>query len=266
MATASPRAAKLRTISAPSRRAPPVTVGTALISFGDGWKYMDDGSNQGTLWTGRFFNDSQWTAGPARLGYGGDGEITTVSYGTNINAKFTTTYFRKAFTVAAPAAFSGLLLRLIRDDGAVVYLNGVEVYRNNLQAGPVSWNSLATVSVDGGAETTPLDVPLSTAALVSGANVLAVEIHQFSPANTDLGFDVALTGLNATNLAAGLYLISPAQGAHFNAPAGIPLSAFAAAPEPVTLVEYFEGDTKVGRHFGDNGECIICHYILYRTY
>jgi hypothetical protein len=61
-----------------------------------------------------------WAAGPARLGYGGDGEITIVSFGPNANQRYITTYFRKTFTVADPAAFNGLLLRLMRDDGAVV--------------------------------------------------------------------------------------------------------------------------------------------------
>jgi hypothetical protein len=211
------------------------------------WKYVDDGSNQGTTWVGRAFNDSQWMAGPAKLGYGGDGELTTVSYGTNAINKFLTTYFRKSFVVANPAAFSGLLLRLIRDDGVVVYLNGAEVYRNNIQAGPVSWNSLATAAVDGVAETTPLDVMLGTGGLLTGTNVLAVEVHQVSANNSDLGFDLALLGLNSTNTTEGVYLTAPAQGTHFNAPANVALSAYVVAPAPVTLVEYFDGAVKVAQ-------------------
>jgi hypothetical protein len=225
----------------------PPPAGVALISFGDTWKYLDDGTDQGSAWSGGAFDDRTWSSGPARLGYGGDGEVTTVSFGTNAAQKHVTTWFRKSFSVASPAAFSGLLLRLVRDDGAAVYLNGVEVYRNNLQAGLVSWNSLATATADGAAETTPLDVLLGTTNLIAGVNVIAVEIHQASAGSSDLGFNLALTGLMATNLGQGIYLTSPAQGARYNSPATVPLSAFVAAPTPVTLVEYFAGPTKIGQ-------------------
>lgn len=224
----------------------PPPFGNALISFGDVWKYQDDGSNQGAAWTSRTFNDSQWMAGPARLGYGGDGEVTAVSFGTNANNKFITTYFRRAFNVTNLAALDGLQLRLSRDDGAAVYLNGSEIYRNNLQAGAISWNSLATATVDGAAETAPIDVLLGTNGLRAGTNVIAVEVHQSSNNSSDLGFDLALVGLDNANVSQGIYFTSPADGAHFNSPANIVLQAFAVAPEPVTLVEYFDSASKIG--------------------
>ena len=225
----------------------PPPVGTALVSFGMMWKYQDNGLDLGTSWTGRTFDDRMWPAGPARLGYGGDGELTTVSYGTDPNSRHITTYFRRAFMVANPAAFSGLLLRLARDDGAVVYLNGVEVLRDNLLPGLVSWNSLALTTINPPGETTPIDVNLSPATLVAGTNVLAVEVHQVAANSSDLGFDLALVGQVATNTTQGIYLAGPAKGAQYNSPANIALTAFAAAPSPVTLVEYFDGPTKIGQ-------------------
>jgi len=224
--------------------APPT--GAALVSFGDVWKYLDDGSRQGANWTARAFDDRLWKSGAARFGYGGDGEVTTVSYGPNASAKFITTYFRREFTIANPAPFDGLLLRLVRDAGAVVYLNGAEIFRDNLQPGLVSWNSLATAPVDGAEERTPIDVSLGAAALLAGTNVVAVEIHQATINGVDLGFDLALNGLRNTNTTQGVYFTSPANGAHFNAPARVPLSAYAAAGEAVTLVEYFAGPVKIG--------------------
>lgn len=77
--------------------APPL--GTALISFGDVWKYLDDGSDQGTNWSQRLYNDSAWSAGAARLGYGGGGELTTLSSGPNSSQRNITAYFRHAFNV-----------------------------------------------------------------------------------------------------------------------------------------------------------------------
>lgn len=226
-------------------KAPPL--GTALVSFGSAWKYLDDGSNQGTNWVAPAFNDRTWMSGAARLGYGEDGEITTVSFGTNSNVKYITTYFRKAFHVPNPGQFGNLLLRLISDDGAVVYLNGAEVYRSNLQSGIVTFNSLALNTVSAPEETTPLDVLLDPARLIAGTNVLAVEVHQAGITSGDLGFDLALVGLKATNPVSAVYLTSPADGTRFNSPANVPFSAYAvAAGQTVSRVEYFAGPMLVG--------------------
>src|SRR5262245_38291188 len=41
-----------------------------LVPAGASWKYLDDGSNQGTAWRAPNFNDSSWTSGFAQFGYG----------------------------------------------------------------------------------------------------------------------------------------------------------------------------------------------------
>ena len=51
-------------------------------------------------WQVENFNDNGWQQGPAELGYGDGDEATTVSYGADAGNKYTTTYFRKTFTVA----------------------------------------------------------------------------------------------------------------------------------------------------------------------
>ncbi|MDQ3063515.1 MAG: hypothetical protein M3R14_11755, partial [Acidobacteriota bacterium] len=114
---------------------------TTLVARGSAWKYLDNGSNQGTAWSSPAFDDSSWASGNAQLGYGDGDETTIVSYGGNPNAKFITTYFRKAFTIANPADFASLNLGILRDDGAVVYLNGTEVYRTNMPTGAVGFQT-----------------------------------------------------------------------------------------------------------------------------
>ena len=72
----------------------------ALIPFGSTWKYLANGSNQGTAWTAIGFNDgSPWLSGPAELGYGDGDEATVVSYGSNASNKYVTTYFRKTISI-----------------------------------------------------------------------------------------------------------------------------------------------------------------------
>ena len=43
--------------------------------------------------------------------------------------RYPTVYFRREFVMPNPVAFSALELGMQRDDGAVVYLNGVEIVR-----------------------------------------------------------------------------------------------------------------------------------------
>ncbi|MEO0018479.1 MAG: hypothetical protein RLZZ522_1762 [Verrucomicrobiota bacterium] len=110
-------------------------------------------------------------------------------------SKYPTTYFRKTFTVADPSAITSLSLGLVRDDGAVVYLNGVEVARSNMPAsGSISYSNYASDAISGDANKLmvhPFSVPANL--LVAGANLLAVEVHQANGGSSDLLFDLSLT-------------------------------------------------------------------------
>src|SRR2546423_3841410 len=63
---------------------------TTLIATGAVWKYLSDGSDQGTGWRQLEFDDSNWPSGEAQLGYG-DGDERTVIV-SNAPAKPITTY------------------------------------------------------------------------------------------------------------------------------------------------------------------------------
>ena len=110
---------------------------TPFIAAGSTWKHSDQGLNLGTNWVQPHYDDSAWAAGPGRLGYNLPGITTTVSFGTNSANKYITTYFRRAFVVPAGVLYTNLNLRLNRVDGAIVWLNGQEIFRTNLPSGPV---------------------------------------------------------------------------------------------------------------------------------
>ena len=186
---------------------PAWAVDTTLVPAGASWKYLDNGSNQGTAWRPISFDDSAWSSGPAQLGYGDGDEATTLSYGPDANNKYITTYFRRAFNVADASVFNGLTLRLLRDDGAVVYLNGTEIWRSNMPAGGVGYQTVASVAVGGADESTWFQTTLSPALLVNGTNVLAVELHQSGGTSTDISFDLQLIGSDgSTSVTRGPYL------------------------------------------------------------
>jgi hypothetical protein len=177
----------------PSPTAPPGSTST-LIGRNSTWKYLDNGSDQGTAWRNPAFSDSGWREGPAKLGYSSSnsGYATVLGYGPDPANKYVTYYFRKSFNVSDPRAFSALNLGLLRDDGAVVYLNGTEVFRNNMPTGPILYTTKASTTVDdGGIYYTAAIAP---SLLIAGNNVLAVEIHQAGSSSSDLSFNFELTG------------------------------------------------------------------------
>ncbi|MBK7083975.1 MAG: metallophosphoesterase family protein [Flavobacteriales bacterium] len=179
----------------------------ALVPFGSTWKYRDNGSNQGTPWRAIGFNDSAWASGPAELGYGDGDESTLVGYGPNASAKYITTYFRKTLNLPDVTAYAGYLLSVKRDDGFVVYLNGTEVMRQNLNQGTITYTTLAYQAIADSEEPKLMRQVLTPAQFVNGDNTIAVEMHQSAGSSSDLSFNLELLGLDASpSLFRGPYL------------------------------------------------------------
>ncbi|KAA1261400.1 CotH protein [Rubripirellula obstinata] len=173
-----------------------------LIDDGESWKYDDTGTDLGTAWRSSSFNDSGWSEGDAELGYGESDEATEISYGSNQQDKHPTSYFRKTFTLSND--FDALTLQLKVDDGAVVYLNGVEADRINMPSGAISYSTSASGPA-GNDGNSFINIPLNPNLLVVGNNVLAIEVHQIRSVvngqrtgpvtSSDLSFDARLLGV-----------------------------------------------------------------------
>lgn len=172
-----------------------VQTSLTLIPANSTWKYLDNGSDQGNAWTTLSYNDNSWKTGNAQLGYGDGDETTVVGYGPNSGAKYTTTYFRKSFNVTDPALITSLTLNILRDDGGVIYLNGKEVYRTNMPAGTITYSTPAADYVDGADESSYYTASIDHSLLVTGTNVLAVEIHQRSESSSDISFNLSLISM-----------------------------------------------------------------------
>ncbi|WP_395058950.1 metallophosphoesterase [Flavobacterium sp.] len=164
---------------------------TTLVNTGSSWKYLDNGSNQGTAWSATTIDETSWSQGNAQLGYGDGDEATLVGYGASSTNKYITTYFRKTFSVADASLFLNYTLNVKRDDGVAVYVNGNEVYRNNLAAA-ASNTTLAALASDDGATFQSVTLPIGT--FVTGNNTIAVEIHQNAANSSDISFDLGLVG------------------------------------------------------------------------
>jgi len=164
-----------------------------LVGQGSVWRYLDDGSNPGTAWRDPIFDDSSWFSGKAELGYGDNDEATLVGYGPNASSRYITTYFRYSFSVVDASMYTALRLQLLRDDGAVLYLNGAEIIRSNMPTGVITYTTRASTNASDEDAFLEFDVPPSL--LHSGANIVAVEIHQASATSSDISFDLAMEGI-----------------------------------------------------------------------
>lgn len=175
--------------------APPTST-FGLIALDDVWRYKDTSSDPGVDWAASAHPvGGDWKSGAGGIGYeSGD----TISLGTqlshpNSNPNYVYTYhYEREFDLSAAqlAGLQSLKLRHGFDDGAVVYMNGVEALRVNMPAGVVDASTLAL----GGAEidTLSADTTLPTGALVPGSNRISVEVHQEGFGSSDTVFGLEL--------------------------------------------------------------------------
>lgn len=164
-----------------------------LVPPGASWRYLDDGSNQGSFWRSISFNDAGWKSGSGPFGYGNGDELTRIDPGPDPLNPHVTTYFRASFPapMLPPGAVLQLHMRL--DDGAVVYLNSTEIWRANM---PDVRPGYLTPAVEHAPDDGQffLTVEADATLLNPELNVLAVEIHQARPDEQppDMSFDAVL--------------------------------------------------------------------------
>jgi hypothetical protein len=109
---------------------------------------------------------------------------------TAVEVRGVTHYFRTQFLFEGDPTETVLLLRALADDGAVFYLNGLELLRLNMPEGVVAAGTRALTNVSNAVHIN--SGPLSTHALVAGTNTLAVEVHQSASDGRDVLFAAEL--------------------------------------------------------------------------
>ncbi|MDB6032524.1 MAG: exported protein of unknown function, partial [Verrucomicrobiales bacterium] len=149
-------------------------ISNTLATIEGAWKFNDTGTDLGTAWRDPNYNDAPWPTGAA-LFFEEDAPLPAAK-NTPLAPGHLTYYFRTRFVLTGEVSRVQLALRPIVDDGAVGYLNGVEVFRINMPAGELSYSSLASAVVGDANFGDTIFVPSEN--LVSGTNVLAVEVHQ----------------------------------------------------------------------------------------
>jgi len=163
--------------------------GVELVPLDANWRYFSSGLVQDTDWEKSDFDDSAWQIGTGPLGYG----TSNISTHLDRPSGRGTFYFRTQFDVSQNDLVEAKALRLeLRvDDGAVVYLNGLELRREYLPSGPVNFSTEAIGEVLGPGRFTSSVYSLS--GLNIGVNTLAAEVHTSNFRSSDLAFGLILT-------------------------------------------------------------------------
>jgi len=162
------------------------------------WSYYEDGAADAG-WMDVDFDDAAWDDGLALLYYetsdlpapkntlldrGPDGDRTMAFY------------FRRHFNIDDPNLVEELQAAVVIDDGAVFYINGVEVLRHGMQEGiTIEYSTPANRTVNNAVYET---ITIPADALVEGDNVIAVEVHQRSNTSSDIVFGMTLDAVTVT--------------------------------------------------------------------
>ena len=129
------------------------------------WKMTSGSITNG--WTAYSFSDSTWSEGTL-----GSDTLSSMSVSGN-------QYFRKQFVgLSDMAAYD---VRLLYKAGVIAYINGVEVYRDNMPAGMITSSTAATGEYP---ELAYRGFIRPGSEVASQQSILAVEIHFFTPQTT----------------------------------------------------------------------------------
>ncbi len=183
-----------------SVRSPPPAASIEIINVTNHvWKYNASGMDIGTTWREATYDDESWSSGSGLFGLDGG---YPYPFATPISGPASggplTVYYRTHFSWIGPLIEIHLLATNFIDDGAVYYLNGVEIFRFNMPDGEIGFYSLSSLANPGG-EPTIIVTNLASASLMQGDNVLAVEVHQYAAFSSDHVFGLSLQAIPVRN-------------------------------------------------------------------
>ncbi|MBN1673692.1 MAG: hypothetical protein JXR37_21775 [Kiritimatiellae bacterium] len=163
------------------------------VSKGATWKYRKgtaEASRPSTAWRSVGFDDSGWASGPAPIGYGA-GEATTLD---NMQNSCSSVFLRKTFNIQHSALINAVSLWAQYDDGFILWINGEEIARVNVNGAPgsfVAHDAFAATNLNGAWSNVLTGAQLPT--LHNGDNVAAVQVFNRSLTSSDLTFDAQLS-------------------------------------------------------------------------
>ena len=142
-----------------------------------------------------FTQDASWLSGEAPLGRNEPAFVTTLLNDAQNN--YSSVFLRKEFTLTSSPP-SSLLLKLLYDDGVIVWLNGTEVFRSPSVSpdiidfegkDPSGANAITSHEEDG---YEPFVISGTAGILQEGTNVIAIELFNDSIGSSDILIEAVL--------------------------------------------------------------------------
>ena len=170
----------------------PITVvneiDTLFFNQGNYWRFWDSNVDPGATWDDVGFNDASWPVGVSQFGFG-EGDEQTV-----LNTGVVSYYFRKKVNVPNVSQLSYLYMHMAHDDGAIIYINGQELTRNEMMPlGAINHNTFARQSSNETNENNFYTYKIDSSYFVTGVNTIAVSIRNRSVSDDDVSFDCYIT-------------------------------------------------------------------------
>lgn len=170
------------------------TTSLSMLDKNSEWRISYDSIGFEDLsWTAIDFDDSKWLPGSGRMGYNSNdssaGFNTVLDYGEDAGNKPLTAYFRSKFNISTLSGLEYLNFKVSFDDGIVIYINGKEVKRHNIEGEP----TYSTPSSGYNPEDLEFKLEDFAGVLKEGENVIAIEVHQHEAKSSDLKLEISLT-------------------------------------------------------------------------
>lgn len=155
-----------------------------VVPAGSAWSWFSGPGAPPDGWQEPEFDDSAWPVGAAPLGYGGP-------LATTVDSSLSSLAVRRWVDIEGGEPFS-VTVEFRRDDGIAVWVDGVEVARDNLSPGPVTADTTAAEAIVGADEEVWAASAVEATTLAVGPRLVAAVVVQATPADDDLLFDLVL--------------------------------------------------------------------------
>lgn len=163
-----------------------------IIKSGSEWSYYDKGDliieDMSVIKPEQF----DWQKGPTPMGFGQNDEATLINQVNDKDSIITWFVFQKTLRIENLEDHKTMLVRLVRDDGALVFVNGKEVIRTNLPEGNITSKTKATSLINGLFEYKFYEYFISPFYFNKGENLITVVLFQYSTRSSDCRFDMEL--------------------------------------------------------------------------
>lgn len=162
----------------------PPLIWNTVINWGDIMSYIIPEETMGDEWKLAGYDDTSWSNGKSGFGYGDDDDSTVIDTCLSV-------FIRKEFQIDDVADVKRMVLHLDYDDGFIAYINGIEVERSYLgEFGvPVEFDDRADEhesNIHRGMAPERFEILNLQNMLVSGTNVLAIQVHNNYSGSSDL--------------------------------------------------------------------------------